>query len=210
MREISQRIFDVFDRHYIRPRLNLFDMVDALSLRDITGRFSVFVEQERASGRVTNLDLKVAYVRSKLKGFTIYQLGASTVNFGVPCGYYDPQGKQDEKKIATRVNDYLFNVCFNPEIQQKNYEHFLDYLLLNLTSTGRHEFVPTMIEFTKVLNRNQLASYWTANAEAIRGSGFEKFDKEIIGGSYKAYYKTDLAPIYRLLDELISGEQNGA
>ena len=46
--------------------------------------------------------------------FIIYQLTSKEFKFGIASGYYDECDKGDNGGINKIMNDYLFDVCFNP------------------------------------------------------------------------------------------------
>jgi len=214
MREISQRVFDIFNKQYIEKNKNIFDLIESLSLPDLVGKYSDFVNQKISEGVVKGVDEHVGALKSRIKSFTIYQLGNSLVSLGVGCGYYDPTGKEDKKIIKAQINKYLFETCFNPAINQKNYEHFVDYLLINFASVFRSEdgrgYVPHLDEFIKVLEREMLSEYWKNNSVAIKALNLTNQDKIIYQGNYNASYKNDLPKVFEELDKLtqVSGQQN--
>lgn len=207
MREISQRVFDIFNKQYIEKNKNIFDLIESLSLPDLAGKYSDFVNQKISEEVVGDVDKHIGALKSRIKLFTIYQLGNSLVSFGVGCGYYDPTGKEDKKTIKALVNKYLFETCFNPTISQKNYEHFVDYLLINFTSVFGSEdgrgYTPHLDEFTKVLEREMLNKYWKNNSTAIKALNLTTYDKIIYQGNYNASYKNDLPKVFEELDKLI-------
>jgi hypothetical protein len=211
MREISQRVFKIFDDQYITTRKNLFDAIDHLSLDDFTGKFHVRVSDRISSGDVSKEDVEraVAATKSRMKGFITYQLANSFISSGVGCGYYDETGREDKHGIAKRVNDYLFNECFGPAGGLKNYEHFLDYLLMNLASTfmfenDEHYTHRARIEaFTKVLDKEELAQYWEKNEKAIRALNLVTSEKVVHTLNYSASYKERLNEVFGVLDQLL-------
>lgn len=207
MREISQNVFQIFKSQYIDQNKNLFDLVDNLSLADLSGRYQSFVQGKIASGEVEEMDMNIGALRSRIKSFITYQLGNSLISFGVGCGYYDPSGKEDKKGIKSQINEYLFNECFNPTKNSKNYEHFVDYLLIHFTSTlalrSGCEFISRIDEFVKVLDREKLADYWKNHADSIRALKLTSRDKTVITVNYKASYKEDLVGVYDVLDKLV-------
>ena len=206
MRKISQHVYRNFERQYIRERVNIFAVIDQLTLQALCGIYYVLVDAERAKGDVGDLEARVAALKSRLKGFIVYQLGNARVNFGVGCGYYDPEGKGDQHKISDLMNQYLFNICFNPVEAENNYEHFVDYLLINFASTleGQRRYIPTIEEFTKVLQREKLAEYWRAHREPIRARNFTDRDKIVRMGNFSTSY-TELDEVYEVLDTLTGG-----
>jgi hypothetical protein len=206
MREISQRIFRSFEDQYIRSERNIFELVDDLSLADLTGKYYAFVQGKVDSNEVKELDKVTGALKSRIESFIIYQLGNSLVSMGVGCGYYDSVGKLDNHEIQVRINDYLFGVCFNQEKSARNFEHFVDYLLINfataLGSSYGREYVPHADEFTKVLDRRRLADYWRRNAEAVKGLNLQARDKVVLTVNYPATYEKDLPEVYAVLDRL--------
>lgn len=154
------------------------------------------------------IDHLVALEKSRAKVFIVYQMGNAMINSGVGCGFYDETGNSDNKGISVRVNEYLFDICFSPSINQKNYEVFLDYLLLNLGHTFEshdgNNYVPSVDEFTKVIDKERLKVYWTTHKKNILALDFYKKKKQVTTANYIATYKDDLGAVYRVLDELIS------
>lgn len=207
MREISQKVFQIFKSQYINKDKNIFDIVDNLSLADLTGKYRTFVEEKVASGEVKDIDTSIRAFKSRIKSFTTYQLGNSLISLGIGCGYYDPTGKEDKNEIKRKINAYLFNVCFNPKKNSKNYEHFVDYLLMNFASVFASEagrdYIPDINEFTKVLNRRILADYWKKNAEAVKALNLPTQNKIVVTPNYTVSYKKDLAEVYEVLDRLV-------
>lgn len=122
------------------------------------------------------------------------------------CGFYDPEGKKDEHKIRGLINDYLFNICFNPD-KPENVEYFIDYLFRNFAhafASAREDglsYVPSINEFTKVLDKDKLAKYWTQHKKAIKAMNLEAKEKIIpLGDNHEASYKKYIPLIYDVLD----------
>lgn len=57
-------------------------------------------------------------------------------------------------------------------------------------------------EFTKVLDKELLKSYWLSNKETILSLDFSSKGKRVFTGNYSASYKEDLKDVCRVLDEL--------
>lgn len=209
MREISQEVFQIFKSQYITPKKNIFEAIDNLSQDDFTGKCSAFVHAQIKSGKVPQdqIDQLVAIEKSKVKIFVIYQLGNKIISSGVGCGFYDEAGKEYQQGIAARVNEYLFDLCFNPTVSQENFERFTDYLLMNFSHTFGGEnggnYVPTLNDFTKVLDRERLKTYWMTHKESILALDLSSKEKRVFTSNYFATYADDLPAVYRILDELI-------
>ena len=208
MRIISQKVYKIFKEQYINKKRDIFELAESLTLGDLTSKYKAFVQEKIKSGQIKDAKEITGNIKSKIESFIVYQMGSSSTEFGIACGYYDPTGKEDKHGIATAVNVYLFNVCFNPgkrKDKQTNYEHFLDYLLVNFSSVfesvrGR-KFIPNINEFTKVLDKEKLYRYWKANSTKIKSLGFENNDKTVFTPNYRAFYKEDLPDVYKVLDD---------
>lgn len=213
MREISQKVFQIFLKEYIKPKKNIFELIENLSLEDYAGKTLDFVRSQISNGKISQneIDSLIATEKSRTKTFIIYQLGSSIISSGVGCGYYDETGTNDNKGIAVKVNNYLFDVCFNPKISLDNYERFLDYLLLNLADNFMGQdgarYVPNLNEFTKVLDKELLKRYWSRNRKSILALDLGSKEKLIYTGNYYATYSEDLKEVYRVLDELIPAKK---
>ncbi len=209
MRKISQKVFEVFKKRYINKKINIFDIIDELSLVDLTSKYHKFTKSKIKSGELKEPDERLRELRSRIKLFTIYQLGSASIDHGIPCGYYDASGSEDKKEIYNEMNDYLFNICFYPGKKKdnlKNYEHFLDYLLMNFVSVfepvkGRN-YIANINQFTKVLDKERLRKYWNDNESVIKKLNLTMSDKSVLTGNYKAFYSKDLEDVYKALDEL--------
>jgi len=159
------------------------------------------------SGKVEKeeVDRALQNTKSRMKMFISYQLTNKLVSSGVGCGYYDDEGNNDNHGIWIRMNDYLFNVCFLVEGGVRNIECFVDYLLLNFSNTfadNDDRYIPTEIEFTKILDKERLAAYWVKNRDLIRGFKLTEKEKTISNGNYSATYRKDLSRVYAVLEEI--------
>lgn len=206
MREISQMVFRIFNEQYIEQGINILEAIDNLAPEVFVGASAKYVEtQIGITVAQVQLDALVEKEKSRAKAFIIYQLGNSMISSGVGCGYYDVSGTGDEHGIATKINDYLFSRCFDPSKNQNNFELFLDYLLINFSHTFEGEdgfhYVPTIDEFTKVIRKERLESYWKCHRETIRSLNFPVKEKSVTTSNYVATYTKHLPAVYRVLDE---------
>ncbi len=216
MREISQKVFGMFREQYITPRRDLFDDIDTLTIRQLSGEWADYVEAQIAAGKITQAeaDKSLLAMRSRMKSFISYQLGNTEISHGVGCGFYDETGTADARGIATVFTEYMFGVCFDPAGGRAKYEHFVDYLLANFASVfgsmnGGRSYIPHINEFTKVLNRQRLAQYWRDNAVAIRALNLTESTKVVEAGNYTASY-AELEEVFRVLDQLVVAEDEAA
>ena len=214
MRAISQEVFKIFKSQYIAPKKNIFEVIDSLSLDDFTGKCSAFVRAQIESREVSQdqIDQLIAAEKSRVKIFIVYQLGNAMINSGVGCGFYDETGKEDKKGIATQINEYLFDQCFNPTVDQENFERFLDYLLMNRGDaidnlSFRPEF--SLDKFTKVLEKERLKEYWMTHKADILARDFSSKKKNVITFNYALTYEDNLHAVYQALDELLSDCADG-
>lgn len=208
MREISQKVFSIFKTQYIDSARNIFAEISKLDLENLSGRYKGYLEIQVRVGKLSqdDLDKQIATLKSNIASFIIYQLGNSMINSGVGCGYYDPTGSKDEHLIAEAINDYLFDICFEPSTPG-NFEYFIDYLLANYarvfgsaSEDGRSRYVPNINEFTKVLNKTKLITYWETNSSTIKAMNLDKKEKNLYVGNYVAAYEEDLPALFEVLD----------
>jgi hypothetical protein len=214
MREMSQKVFQTFKSQYIDKAKNIFDEIDKLTLENVCGKYFDYVNSKIESGDIEDIEAKLSILKSRMKRFIIYQLGNANINQGVNCGYYNIIGKEEENnrgEINNEINKYLFEHCFNPQKNENNYRHFLDYLLINFSSTfgepyGESKFIPHINEFTKVLDKNKLADYWKEHGEIIKFKNYESEERKIFTGNYNASYEENLKSTFEELDESIETE----
>lgn len=217
MREISQKVFEIFKTQYIDPNKNIFDEVEALQLAQFAGEYGDYLESKIKAGVVqkADIDKQVSELKTRVVSFIIYQLGNDLISSGVGCGFYDPEGKEDKHKIKDIINDYLFNLCFDPA-KNENVEHFIDYLFKNFASvfaSAREDgraYIPHINEFTKVLDKVKLATYWQTHGMAIKALNLDQKDKTVFVGNYAASYKEYLPMIYKVLDDHVQQVQTAA
>lgn len=211
MREISQKVFEIFKIQYIDSNKNIFEEIAALQTSDLAGKYNEYLVQKIAEGAVnqTEVDKKVVELKTRIGSFIVYQLGNSEINHGVGCGYYDPTGKEDKQGIHGMVNDYLFGLCFDPS-KPSNAEHFIDYLFRNFANAiasareDGQKYVPSINEFTKVLDKVRLASYWQKHSVAIRALNLQDKEKVVFVGNDEASYREYVPLVYKVLDDNVA------
>lgn len=209
MREISQKVFDIFKIQYIDQNKNIFEEIQAVEQAKFTGQYNSYLESKISDGTLqrTDIDKKVNELKTRIASFIVYQLGNDMISSGVGCGFYDPTGKKDEHGIRQIINDYLFDLCFDPS-KPANVEFFVDYLFRNLASVfasaraDGFSYVPSINEFTKVLDKDKLAAYWTKHASTIKAINLEAKEKVIaLSEKDEASYKDYIPKIYKVLDD---------
>ena len=210
MRTISQRIFALFTSRYIDTKRNLLDDVNAVPDAELLGDAAQFYFSDAAkNGTEGKLQDLIEGTRSLTKTFIVYQLAnkQAGTGSGVGCGRYDIKGAADSGEIAKRMNDYMFDICFNPAIKEQNAEHFLDFCLCNLSSgflSGDEEngYFPTQQGLSNELNSCMLADYWAKHGESIKAQNFMSSEKSVITPNYVATYANDLPRVFGVLDEI--------
>jgi len=215
MREISQEIYRLFHRQYIAPQKNIFAEIDSLGLAELTGAYFEYVKEHIDSSDISNLEPRIEALRSRLKAYIPYQLASQNIGMGIGCGYYDPEGELDQKGIASAVNEYLFSVCFNPTVSEKNTFQFLDFLIRSLMNRfSRVEDLDNVspTELISVLDPERVSSYWITNGPGIKAQPQNYIDtgrKVTVptarDGAHVASvtYRYALPAIYEALDALV-------
>lgn len=208
MREISQRIFLMFKRRFIDGRRNLLQEIERLTPQELAGKYWPYIDAECAAGKIDSdeRDRAIGSAKTRMKAFVTYQLANSLISTGVGCGYFDETGVGDAKGIGKQMNDYILDFCFDPNEGAENVESFLDYLLINFSSSfgsDRTEYVPSVGEFTKILDGARLAQYWRANGQAIRAMNLQQKKKLLVTANYTATYSEDLGAVFNTLDKVV-------
>lgn len=126
---------------------------------------------------------------------------------GVGCGYYDEYGAGDGAGIARLMNEYVFGVCFNPDINEDNVLYFLDHCLSHLSNsffTGGDKvgYFASKGELPGGLDPKEMGRYWTQHKELIRQRFMNAEERYVITPNYTASYREDLAGVFAALDEL--------
>ncbi len=206
MREISQLVFKLFKERYIDQKKNIFKEIEEVSAEFLCGNYLEYIESKVS---VEDFEDLVSKSKTRLEGFIIYQLSNKDIDHGVGIGFYDEERKADKHGIYKVMMDYIFDFCFNPEVDDRAYEYFLEYLLKHFTDDWdvegglKRDWFPAEREFTKVLNKDRLCQYWKENREKIRKAKYEERDKVIFALNYTTNYTEGLIPTYKVLDKLI-------
>jgi hypothetical protein len=215
MREFSQKVFDIFNNRYIVPKKNIFEEIDSLKASDLAGKYQEFVDQKISEGvfKGSDIEKKTIELKTRIGAFIIYQMANLEINLGAGCGFYDPTGVEDKHIIRDLVNDYLFGICFDPK-DVKNAEYFIDYLFRNFASafaSAREDglkYVPSINEFTKVLDKTKLATFWKQYSKTYRELKLEGKDKIVFVGNDEASYKKYIPLLYKVLDDNVTESAN--
>ena len=214
MRRLSQEVFALFKRTYIDPQRNFLAEANDVLVEEFLGTaFAKNIDEasrdprsEQGSNAIAQ---RIASARSVVKSFVIYQLSNSIPpnGSGVGCGHYDEDGIEDGGGIAKAMNNYLFGICFNPEIQESNVLLFLDHCLSHLSSSffsggDENGFVATKAELPGGLNPKEMGRYWRQHREHIRGSDLHTSERCVFTPNYIAFYRDDLNGVFAVLDKL--------
>jgi len=214
MRKLSQEVFSLFKQTYIGPRRNFFAEVDAEPVEAFLGiafeGLSAEASRDPQSEHDDNaIARRIASARSVVKLFVIYQLSnlRPPNGSGVGCGHYDEEGAEDGAGIARAMNDYVFETCFNPEIDEDNILLFLDYCLGNLSNSffsgvDEEGYVATKAELPGGLDAKQMGRYWRQHRDHIIGKGLSTSGRRVFTPNYTAFYRDDLDGVFAVLDEL--------
>lgn len=214
MRKLSQEVFALFKRTYIDSQRNFLSEVNEAPVKEFLGlAFAELVEEASRAPQLEHdgntIAQQVASARSAVKAFVIYQLSNSLPpnGSGVGCGYYDEDGVQDGGGIAKIMNDYLFGICFNPEIHTSNALLFLDHCLSHLSRSffsGFDEdgYVATKAELPGGLDSKELGHYWRRHRDYIRRLDLRTSGRSVFTSNYIAFYRDDLDGVFAVLDEL--------
>lgn len=214
MRRFSQEVFARFKQTYINPKRNFLFEVNATPSRDFLGSSLLQPQHQKSSGDSSeqNLDIidqLISTERSTIKSFVIYQLSNSNppTGSGVGCGFYDEQDAGDGGGIAVQMNDYMFEFCFNPYIDEDNVLHFLDHCLMHLSSSAFASIDQTghfasKNELHGGLDPKRMGQYWNTHRDLIIGLNLHQSKRTVVTSNYIAFYSDDLNGVYKVLDEM--------
>lgn len=214
MRKLSQAVFSLFKQTYIDSRRNFFAEVNEVPVEKLIGeayahQLDEALQNPQSQPINNTMAQRISSARNIIKSFVIYQLSNSFPpnGSGVGCGYYDEDGAEDKHDISKAMNDYVFDFCFNPEINKNNVILFFDHCLSHLTSsfyTGGDEDVyrATKEGLSSGFDTNRLGRYWYQHQKLIRELNLHTIDRKVFMSSYVAFYDQDLDGIFEVLDEL--------
>jgi hypothetical protein len=150
---------------------------------------------------------RLAATRSAVKGFVLYQLSnrQPPAGAGVGCGFYDEGGTGDAGGIAKLMNEYVFDVCFDPQ-EEENIYHFADYCLSNLSSAffsgDENGYIPTEAGLLSGLDSLAMGRYWRSHRENYLKRNLPSVERRVVTSNYIATYREDLPRVFAVLDEL--------
>lgn len=214
MRRLSQEVFALFKRTYINPRRNFLSEVGDTSVEAFLGEASSQLGQQdsrnaQSEQGAASLAQRVSSARSAVKSFVIYQLSNPLPpnGSGVGCGHYDESGAGDGGGIARLMNEYVFGVCFNPDIHEDNIFLFLDHCLSHLSNSffsgGDEEgYFASKAELPGGLDPKEMGRYWSQHRELILQRVLQVEERHVVTSNYIASYHEDLAGVFAVLDGL--------
>lgn len=219
MRKLSQEVFGLFKQTYIDSQRNFLEEVGDAPDDDFLGEAPFQLARQASNDgqsepTVDMLTHRVSLARAVVKSFVIFQLTNQLApnGSGVGCGFYDESGTGDEGGIAKVMNDYVFNVCFNPDTYEDNALHFLDYCLSRLSSSffsDRDEegYFASKTELQKGFDPNMMGMYWSKHHEFIRQRAQLVEERNVATPNYIASYREHLDGVFAVLDEIAEDAQ---
>lgn len=210
MRKLTQNIFKIFKDRYIIKGKNILTEIDDLSDESLLGEIKSDI-QTNTNGNSQSFDneisQRISIRRFTLKSFVVYQLVNSfpPTGSGVGCGYYDECGTDDNNGIAKMMNDYLFEVCFNPEIAEKNALYFFDNCVTHLKSSffigDLDDNLPVSTDsITGGLNPLALGTFWQKHGTTIRNIVELNSEREVLTSNGSIKYNTIMIKVFFALD----------
>ncbi|MDT3306831.1 P-loop NTPase fold protein, partial [Shewanella vaxholmensis] len=211
MRKLSQEIASLFKARYIDTERNFLSEIDDTPNKNFLGKAEEYLAErveETPNQRIDILVNKIDTERSSLKTFVTYQLCNTTPPENeVGCGFYDESGTEDLGGISRIMNDYFFNICFNPKIDENNIFHFINHCLMNFTRQyGRDyedKYQPTKNGLAAGFDISAMKQYWSEHGDLIKSKRLENQVAKIITSNYIATYKEDLPAVFNVLDGML-------
>lgn len=216
MRKLSQKTFELFKLSYIDEGRNFFTDVNNTPDKEFLGE----AWRQIGENAVIDDDLlarSVSIARNDLKSFVIYQMSNSNPpgGNGVGCGFYDTYGDKDGGGIAILMGEYLFDYCFNPDINEDNIFYFIDHCLANLSNSffmtlEEGGYVASKAGLTAGFDSVVMGRYWAQHRNFILKKLETITDKKVFTSNYIASYSEDLEGVISALDELANEATGGA
>ncbi|MQU62284.1 KAP P-loop protein [Pseudomonas sp. FSL R10-1350] len=210
MRRISQEVFAKFKTDYIDKEVNFYSAVDAIPVEsfDTLGLLITHKDDPKIKNEVVS---SIFASRLGVKNFVIYQLSNSKEanGSGVGCGYYDESGVEDNHGISILMDHYVFGFCFNPDVDENNVYHFLDYCLASLTNSyfevvSDDGFVASKDSLIGHFDIERIALYWKEYGSFVRAKAEEVPGRKVVTSNYIATYAEDLDGVFKVLDEIVN------
>ncbi|HHW1575545.1 TPA: hypothetical protein ACUT4C_005291 [Pseudomonas aeruginosa] len=106
------------------------------------------------------------------------------------------------------MNSYVFDVCFNPAIDEDNIFLFIDHCLAHLSNSffsdgDGDSYFASRSELPGGLDPERMKRYWQQHRELIRQRVLGHEERQVVTSNYIAYYHENLAGVFRVLDEMI-------
>ena len=210
MRRISQVVFAKFKADYIDRKVNFYSAVDAIPVEDFDTMGLMIAHKDDPNTKNAVLS-SICASRSGVKGFVIYQLSNTKEanGSGIGCGYYDESGVEDSHGISKLMDRYIFGFCFNPNIDENNAHHFLNYCLTHLTNSyfegiPGDGFVASKDGLIGHFDIESIARYWREHGAFVRAKAEEIPNREVVMSNYIATYAEDLEGVFKVLDEIVN------
>lgn len=214
MRKLSQRVFALFKRTYIDARRNFIAEAYQVPAEEFLGqaywhRLAEPPPQPESVNSDKSPAQQAAVARAVVASFVISQLSNSQPpkGSGVGCGFYDEIGVKDCQGIAKVMNDYVFQFCFNPQIDSENVFIFIDFCLSQLSnslSSGSNVegYVPTTAGLLGGFDSKAMGMYWSKHRAYIGGLALQNSGRCVYLPGYKASYRDHLQGVFSVLDTL--------
>ncbi|TMN71293.1 KAP P-loop protein [Pseudoalteromonas sp. S1727] len=208
MRKISQEIFALFSNNYISKGVNFFNEIENTK-EELPTNSNSYEEETLYSGELSASE-RIASSKMSIANFVIYHLSykKGPDGSGIGCGFYDVKGTEDNNGIANLMNDYLFDVCFNPDKAEENALYFIDYCLSHLTSgffsnLDTDDFVPTKEDIIKPLSEKKFREFWKKHKGTVIKIAENNKTRKVYTPNYIANYEDDLKAVLTTLDEIL-------
>lgn len=209
MRKLSQEIFALFKERYIKPKRNFFAEVMKIQDDAFLGSSATYFRRQAEDFETTSqfsLSEQLESSRLLVHHFVIYQLSNNNNpdGSGIGCGYYDESGLGDSGEIKGLMSDYVFNVCFNPNVCEKNELHFADFCLLNFERRYLRDGVkysPTQTSLAGGLDFSEMIKYWLEHKDFILGKELTNMNRQVRTSNYIANYNENLQSVFDILNQ---------
>lgn len=210
IREIlSHKAFTFFEEQFINKGKNFLKEVRDMSEGILLGDFSEFISN-KFKKEDKSLEDEINKIKTNIVGGLIYRFGSEEAE---SLASYIYKADSPDTKIYNIMRDYLFDVCFNIDLDISNSQLFMNYVLSSFNhDIARHtrEWRPSVVSLSKTLGKDSLKKYWMNNHEKIKEYCRKlPADTKVFTSNYWVSYKEDLEDAFNELDKNLLDQQNG-
>ncbi|EKE11013.1 MAG: hypothetical protein ACD_15C00154G0001, partial [uncultured bacterium] len=198
---LSNKAFSFFKEQFINKGKNFLKEIKSIPDNVLLGDFSEFISN-KFKKEDKSIEDEINKIKTNIISSLIYRFGSEEP--GSFAGYVYIINNPDVK-IYNIMRNYLFDTCFNVDLDISNSQLFINYVLSAFShDIARHtrEWRPSVVSLSKTLGEDILKNYWRDNHEKIK-EYCRKLPKDtrVFTSNYWVSYEDDLEDTFKELDK---------